>query len=104
MGERKCNHSFCYSYQEVTKNSFTHPIAGRLGKVHHVQNLAAKNTSSALKSIQGIELLKYSRMPLHAATSTLSHSGRGGGTTTKMAQACWSSFYPGLGSGRCDFK
>lgn len=45
-----------------------------LGKVHHVQNLAAKNTSSALKSIQGIELLKYSGMPLHAATSLLSHS------------------------------
>lgn len=45
-----------------------------LGKVHHVQNLAAKNMSSALKSIQGIELLKYSGMPLHAATSLLSHS------------------------------
>lgn len=45
-----------------------------LGKVHHVQNLAAKNMSSALKSIQGIELLKYTGMPLHAATSLLSHS------------------------------
>lgn len=54
-----------------------------LGKVRHVQNLAAKNMSSALKSIQGIEFLKCSGMPLHAATLLLSHSGRRGGTTPK---------------------
>lgn len=54
-----------------------------LGKVRHVQNLAAKNMSSALKSTQGIEFLKYSGMPLHAATSLLSHIGRRGGTTPK---------------------
>lgn len=98
--------SFCYPYQEVTKKIFKNPIAVMLGKVRHVQNLAAKNMSSALKSIQGIEFLKCSGMPLHAATLLLSHSGRRGGTTPKkkIAQACWSSFYTGLGSGRCDLK
>lgn len=51
------------------------------GKVYHVQNLAPKNTSSGLKSIQGIGLLKPSGVHLHTATSQLRHSR--GGTTTK---------------------
>lgn len=45
-----------------------------LGKVHHVLNLAPKNTSSGVKSIQGIGLLKPSGVHLHTATSLLRHS------------------------------
>lgn len=54
-----------------------------LGKVYHglfhslSWNLALENTSSGLKSTEGIGLLKPSGVHLHAATSLLRHSSRG---------------------------
>lgn len=59
------------------KSFLKNPVAGLFGKVYHVQNLAPKDTSSGLKHIQGIGLLKPSGVHLHTATPLLRHSSGG---------------------------